>query len=350
MNDQGQTGNDAAADSRIAYVVLNYNGLDDTLECLQSLDTARDSRTDVIVVDNASSVSPEDAIRDRYPWVHLVLNDKNRGWSGGNNSGIQRALELGARWIVLLNNDTTVSDSMVKRHWTVTQQEPDLAVYGPLINEYDEPEQLQTSVCWFNRQDADAFFSSESIDSQAINQYDRALILDTDIVNGCCMIIRRDVFEEIGMIDDAFFLIHEESDFCLRAKQAGFRLGVLAEAHIWHKHSVSFQRAGKPLQRYYGTRNLGLLLRKHAKRPKSRNRISSKIQYYRHAYHVYCHERELQNPAGAEAVLEGMSDFWSRRFGVRAERSRWQMPMLRAFFASTWRLCGSASGAATSKK
>jgi len=348
MNTEGQDDIEPSSADRIAFVVLNYNGLDDTLECLQSLDAARDSRTDVIVVDNASKISPEESIREKFPWVHLVMNSENRGWSGGNNSGIERAIELDARWIVLLNNDTIVSKTIVERHWAIAEQETDLAVYGPLINEYDEPEQLQTSVCWFNREDAEAFFSSESISSSDAGN-DQTKILDTDIVNGCCMIIRRDVIEKIGMIDDAFFLIHEESDFCLRAKQAGFRVGVSAETHIWHKHSVSFQRAGKPLQRYYGTRNLGLLLRKHAKRPKSRNRLSSKLQYYRHAYHVYCHERELRNPAGAEAVLEGMADFWSRKFGVRAERRRWQMPMLKAMFAATWKLHGSESGLATSK-
>ncbi len=89
-------------------------------------------------------------------------------------------------------------------------------------------------------------------------------ITDVDIVNGCCMMVRAEVLARVGLIDERFFLIHEESDFCLRARQAGFKCGVMAEALVWHKGSSSFKRSGKRWQRYYDARNLYLLLSKHA--------------------------------------------------------------------------------------
>jgi len=127
--------------------------------------------------------------------------------------------------------------------------------------------------------------------------------------------ISRRVFDSIGLIDERFFLICEESDFCLRASRAGFRIGVLAETLVWHKHSVSFARAGKPLQRYYGTRNLGLLLRKHPTGPGRKGRVRSRIEFYRLAYHMYCHEREMNNRVGARAVIDGLVDHLCRRYG-----------------------------------
>ena len=101
-------------------------------------------------------------------------------------------------------------------------------------------------------------------------------ITAVDIVNGCCMLIRAEVFERIGLIDERFFLVHEESDLCLRARRAGFRLGVLGEALVWHKGSSAFARTGKRLQRYYDTRNLCLLLGKHALRPGGRGPARSR--------------------------------------------------------------------------
>ena len=79
-------------------------------------------------------------------------------------------------------------------------------------------------------------------------------VTDVDIVNGCCMMVAAAVFRRIGLIDDRFFLIHEEADFCLRARKSGFRCGVIGEALVWHKGSQSFRRAGLRVQRYYDAR------------------------------------------------------------------------------------------------
>ena len=81
-------------------------------------------------------------------------------------------------------------------------------------------------------------------------------VAEVDIVNGCCMMVSASVIRTIGMIDERFFLIHEESDFSCGAREAGFRCGILSEALVWHKGSSSFQRAGRQTQRYYDARNL----------------------------------------------------------------------------------------------
>ncbi len=147
----------------------------------------------------------------------------------------------------------------------------------------------------------------------------RIVMTPCDIVNGCAVMIRRNVFESIGLIDERFFLICEESDFCLRALEAGFRCGVIGETLVWHKHSVSFAKSGKPLQRYYGARNLGLLLQKHPGGQGRKSVLRGSLAYLRHLYHLFSHEQERGNATGARAICDGLTDHLLRRYGVRHE-------------------------------
>ncbi|MFM8323853.1 MAG: glycosyltransferase family 2 protein, partial [Pirellulaceae bacterium] len=148
-------------------------------------------------------------------------------------------------------------------------------------------------------------------------------VTPVDIVNGCAVAIRGEVFQRIGLIDDRFFLICEESDFCLRAQESGFRIGVVHRSLVWHKHSVSFAKAGKPIQRYYGTRNLWLLMKKHPRGENRKGPIVSRMVYFRRCFHLFSHERELGNMPGAHAICDGMADALLGRFGQWTENRSW---------------------------
>ncbi|MDC0279169.1 glycosyltransferase family 2 protein, partial [bacterium] len=239
----------------IAFVLVNFNGIADTVECVSSIQRC-DSHAKIIIVDNGSENDEGDRIAKQWPEITTLKNAENRGWAGGNNTGIRRALGDGVEWICLLNNDTVVSDDFMKTHVESVKTFSDLRIYGPLINEYDEREKLQTASCFYNRKNHFGLLKDAEIegDQKQIRCH------DTDIVNGCCMLVHREVFESIGEIDEQFFLICEESDFCLRAKANGYQPRVIARTLVWHKHSVSFEKAGKPLQRYYLLRNLWRLI------------------------------------------------------------------------------------------
>lgn len=299
--------------SKLAFVLVNYNGIDDTIECIDSVMDC-DGTATIIVVDNASTEFDSDAIKSRWHNVMIIKNESNLGWSGGNNTGIKKALSLGCEWICLLNNDTIIRRDFLQRHREITEHNPELRLYGPLIYEYDHRDEQQTAACFYNRKGHAGFMMG-----QAIEPNEKACEAhDTDIVNGCCVLIHRDVFESIGLIDDRFFLICEESDFCLRAEKAGFQPKILAKPLVWHKHSVSFEKAGKPLQRYYHTRNQWLLLSRHKqKSPAQRSRFATRLAYFRHAYHLFCHEIELHNHPGAKAICDGIADAlvgnWGRK-------------------------------------
>ena len=312
------------AASKVGIVVLHYNGLDDTLECLESLDPVRSEEVIVWVVDNASADDPSAAIVDRFPWCRLQQNPTNEGWAGGNNAGIRLALEAGCDWVMLLNNDTRVSSRIVERLLVAASGDDRLGVIGPLINEWDPPDQVQTACCFFNPAGRPAMLDSRmaATASDMTAGSTPPVTLPTDIVNGCCMMIRADVIGRVGMIDEAFFLVHEESDFCLRVIESGYRCGVIAESHVWHKHSASFGREVSPVQRYFSSRNSWRLVNKHAAWPGGKSWWTSRRMLLWHSWHLVDHELERGNTGAARAVIDGVADAWLGRFGPRPPRRR----------------------------
>jgi GT2 family glycosyltransferase len=311
-------------------VAVNFNGLEDTRKCLNSLAAISSPLVSTVVVDNASVEDPTPSLRAEFPWAHLVRNPVNGGWAGGNNVGINYALQRGADQVVLLNNDTIVSPDFARRLLAAATAHPDFGVLGPIINFMDEPEKVMTDGCLFNRRGYPGFFQRLPV---PLSQADPPAVTEVDIVNGCCMMIGRRVFERIGLIDARFFLIHEETDFCLRAQQGGFRCGVLGDVLVWHKGSSSFKRSGKPWQRYYDARNLRLLLKKHrSTKPSGRGPWSSRLQYLKHVYFRYSVEREEGHSDAADAVLEGVCDALAGRFGPYTPGPRPAVPLLRTVF------------------
>ena len=134
----------------------------------------------------------------------------------------------------------------------------------------EAPDTVMTDGAAFNRPGlSGSFFTRIPVD---LETRPVAAVTEVEIVNGCCMMVSADVFRRIGLVDERFFLVHEEADLCLRARAAGFRSGVIGEALVWHKGSASFKRTGRRLQRYYDTRNLllppGPPLGRSAERPR----------------------------------------------------------------------------------
>ncbi|AMV23590.1 N-acetylglucosaminyl-diphospho-decaprenol L-rhamnosyltransferase [Gemmata sp. SH-PL17] len=224
-------------------VPVNYNGTEDTRKCLRSL-AELSAPAHVVLVDNASHPDPTAELAAEFPWVHIVRNTENLGWSGGNNTGIRYALERGADFVMLLNNDTTVAPDIVARLLGAFRAHPRFGVIGPVIRYMDEPDVVMTDGVTFNPPHFPGFFQRKVVPER---RADPPAVDETDIVNGCCMMVRADVFQRAGLIDDHFFLIHEEADFCLRVKEVGFGCGVLAEPLVWHKgrpRSSARERSG----------------------------------------------------------------------------------------------------------
>ncbi len=336
------TASDAAQSPKVGIVVLNYHGTSDTLKCLESLRAVNPENAFTIVVDNASTPDPSSQFTQAHPWATVIRRDDNGGWAGGNNTGIRHALERAADWVLLLNNDTTVAPQIVDRLLDAARHHPACGIIGPVICAMDEPATVLTDGCRFNHPESHGFFERIVVPIEAA---DPPRVDAVEIVNGCCMMIARRVFEQIGLIDEQFFLIHEEADFCLRARQAGFECGILAEPLVWHKHSAAFARAGKCLQRYYDARNLYLLLRKHgANHPGGRRAFASWSEYLKYVYYRFSIEREQGQEKAADAVLGGLCDALAGRFGPQGPPPKAALAVLRQIFRIGHTLRGGRPG------
>lgn len=250
--------------TKVAVIIVNWNGKKDTEICLSSLEKIEKHAVDfhVIVVDNGSADDSVASIRKKYPLVTVLPTGKNLGFTGGNNVGITYALAHRADFVWLLNNDTFV-DSHVLDILSAFA-DPKVGICGSKIyfaaghefhhDRYTEKE--RGKVFWYagGAVDWDNMYASHrGVDEVDHGQFDAEE--ETPFITGCSMMIKRSVLARIGMLDDRFYLYLEDLDFCLRAKKAGFELRYVPSSILWHVNAGSSARPGNPLQQYYITRN-----------------------------------------------------------------------------------------------
>ena len=318
------------ASGSIWVVVLTYNGLADTRKCLASVSALVRPGVRIVLVDNGSTDTTQEAVKTEFPWCEILRLDVNVGPAGGNNAGIRRALDAGAEWIVLLNNDTTVAPDLVDRLEQAANLHPGYGVLGPVIYYMFEPDVVMTDGVTFNPPGFNGFFRRLEV---PLKWSQPLAVVPVDVVNGCCMMVRREVFERIGVFDQAIFIYHDETDFCLRAADAGYRCGVIDHALIWHKGSSTMKTAGKPMARYFDARNLLYVLRRHrGARRHGRGWFETMATYFRYVYYRYCVELEEGYAPAAYGVLEGVSDGVTGRIGPYGKHRRALVPVFRLAF------------------
>ena len=297
--------------AKVFVIIINWNGKKDTQTCLFSLEKIEKQNVDfhVIVVDNGSADDSVVTIRKKYPRVTVIPTGENLGFTGGNNVGITYARQHHADFVWLLNNDTFVDPNVLDVMKAFV--DPKVGICGSKIyfapghefhlDRYKESEQGR--VFWYagGLVDWDNMYASHrGVDEVDHGQYDTEE--ETPFVTGCSMMIRRSVFERIGMLDDRYYLYLEDLDFCLRAKKAGFSLFYVPSSILWHVNAGSTSRPGNPLQQYYQTRNRLLLGFRYAA-------LRTKIALLREAIRFLF--------TGPAVCRKAVIDFLSGRFGNR---------------------------------
>ncbi|MBS0624431.1 MAG: glycosyltransferase family 2 protein [Verrucomicrobia bacterium] len=237
-------------DGRVCIILLNWNGKKDTLECLESLEKVTYSRFQTIVVDNGSTDDSVDSIRAAYPNIPLFETKANLGFAGGNNVGIEWALSKPFEWILLLNNDTTVAPDFLDR-FLEAAAEKKAKVLGAKIYRYQDRRRIDHFGGYWNPKIAE--FESHGADEidDGIGYEDMRQV---DYVTGCALLMHKSVPEKIGLLEPRFFLYWEETDYCYRARRAGFEIWIAPQAHVYHKVSSSFT-GGKPHMQYFWWRS-----------------------------------------------------------------------------------------------
>lgn len=241
--------------ARVAIVLLNWNQEDLTLACLRSLRALDYPDFRVILVDNGSRPGSLDAIEAGFPEATLIRHERNLGFTGGNNAGIRRALAEGADYVMLLNNDTEVAPDMLHLLVDFAASDPRIGVVGPLIYYYDDPQRIWSAGGAVDPHTA----ASVSLGEGELDD-GRRIPCRVDYVSGCALLIKRAVVEQIGLLDERFFIYYEEADWCARAREAGYQVWLVPQAKVWHKISLQ-ARAASPRYLYLMTRNRLLYLR-----------------------------------------------------------------------------------------
>lgn len=242
---------------KVAIVVLNWNGRDDTLACLASLSRLDYPDYEVVVVDNASGDDSVAAIRAAYPQVTLIETGDNLGYVGGNNFGLEQAKRMGADYALLLNNDTEVAPDFLSWLVEVAEADPMIGMVGPTIYYFDRPDVIWAAGGSIDWDWGDSrLIGMDEVDQGQLGMLPRPV----DFVSGCAILIKMPLVDRMGFLDPRFFAYYEETEWCVRVARAGFKILHVPQAKIWHKISP-VAREASPQVHYYMTRNRLLFLK-----------------------------------------------------------------------------------------
>ena len=211
----------------------------------------------VIVLDNDSSDGSVEAIQAEFPKVEIIELTDNRGYAGNNNVGIEAAMEQGADWVFILNEDTVLASDCLAKLVEVGESDQRIGIVGPMVYHHDEPDIIQSAGGQLSRN-----WTSWHLDQ---DEPDRGQYVEphlVDYITGCGILVRRALIDHVGMIDERFYYYVEETEWCLRSRKNGWRVMHVPEAKMWHK-GVQREHRPKPYVTYYATRNRFLMLAKH---------------------------------------------------------------------------------------
>ncbi len=241
----------------VSIVLINWNQLEVTAACLESLQRLTWRHTEVVVVDNGSTGNDADEIQRRFPWVVLVRNASNKGYTGGNNAGMRVAT---GEWFLLLNNDTIVEPGLLEPLLDAVRNEPDIGALSPKIRYFDDPNVIQYAGA---NDDVDMLLGRASwrgCGQADSGQFDEPT--DTAIAHGAAFMVRRSVVEQVGTLWEDYFIYYEELDWSLRIRAAGWRIRYVPGSDVLHKESMSVGKHS-PFKVYQQCRNRIWMVRRH---------------------------------------------------------------------------------------
>jgi len=247
--------------------ILNFNGKRNTYECIESLkkiNTQSISLT-ILVIDNGSK--EELGLKDSEQGnlkIKIIRSERNLGFSGGHNVGIKYALEKGAEFVLILNNDTYVDKNFLKELISAAEKDVKKGILSPKIyfapgfefhkDRYRKDE--LGKVFWYAGGIMDwknVIGHHRGVDEVDVGQFGKKE--EIEYASGCCMLVKKEVFERVGFFDEKYFLYYEDGDLSMRARKGGFKIMYVPTSVVYHKNAGSAGGSGSILQDYYITRN-----------------------------------------------------------------------------------------------
>lgn len=247
--------------SSIFAVMLNWNEFHHTEPCIDSLKKSRAPITKILVLDQASEDGSGEKLSRLYKndsQVEVILNDKNYGFSGGMNIGIQKAMDLGADYVFILNNDTIVDDDCLMNLYNSITSNSSAAVAGPAIMYHSNPEKLWQAGGYFNKLKMGLSVPDKGKKYSEIKHITR----EVSFLTGCALLVPRKTFQIVGLFDSSLFFYGDDVDYGLRIKKSGLKMLFVPAAKVWHKiDDITVDRT-TPYVLYHLARSTVIVLRK----------------------------------------------------------------------------------------
>jgi GT2 family glycosyltransferase len=304
--------------TKVAIIIINWNKPDMTVDTVNSVLNINHKNINyqIFLIDNGSSDDSISVFQRNFgsnQKIKIIRNESNFGFVGGNNNAIKQILKLDFDQILLLNNDVIVDPDFLQQ---LVKNTSKYSLLGPKIYfapgyEYHHDRYSKKdrgNVIWFagGKIDWDNIYGShigvDEVDQEQHNQINNKI----DFLTGCCLLIKREVIEKIGMLDEKFFMYLEDADFCQQAKQSGFKLAYIPKSKIWHINSGS-SKTGGDLQNYFLTRNRLLFGFRYAK-------TKTKLALIKESF------LQLLNPSISKWQKIAIRDFYLKKFG----KGSWQ--------------------------
>jgi GT2 family glycosyltransferase len=279
---------------KVVCVILNWNGWQDTVACLDALRQANYTNLTTIVVDNGSTNDSVERIQAAHPEILLLATGGNLGFAAGNNHGIRYGLEHGAEYIWLLNNDTKPAPDALSALVRKAEADPALGEVGSVLRYMDRPEVVQA---WGGGRVNTWIGYSWRADKLIEDEWFHDLL-------GASILIRGRALEQVGLLDERFFLYWEDSEFGFRLRKFGWKLGVAADSNVLHKVNAS-TAGNRPLLDRYFTASGILFLRLYSPFPLFSIPVFLALRVGKRIVHG-----KFQN---LRAVALGVSDYLVRR-------------------------------------
>lgn len=295
--------------SKVGIVLVNYNGARFLPDCLESLAHSDYPDALTVLVDNGSSDGSADWAALHHPDVLLLRQSDNGGFAQATNAGVRACLARGCEYVLLLNNDTTVAPDFLTR--LMAEAAPD-RLLAPKIYFADAPRVVNNHFGTFDLwRGVHRDWYRGRPDTPASRRAQRG-----GMANGCALLVPKGIIEQIGLLDETFFMYAEDIDFILRAARAGVEVWLAPEAVIYHKESSSSGGSGSPLVVYYTTRNRLSLMARHQKSLAPRAFFLAYFFLTRAPVLVNYLRRGRR--AQARALVNAVADHWRGRMGRAA--------------------------------
>lgn len=297
---------------KVAIIILNWNGYRDTLECLGSLSESAYENREIVVVDNGSTDGSAERIPDAYPVVTMLRNRENLGFAEGNNVGLMHAMKRDADFMLLLNNDAVVSKTMLNQLIQVAEEDPRIGILGPQIYFRDNPDTIESAGARVNLLTGRLYHVNHG--RKGVSPY-TGKTRDVDMISGCAMLVRKEVIDRIGYLDPLFFCYMEDADYCVRARNAGYRVVNVPLARVRHKGGGSLRGYASPIRIYYGARNHLFLVEKNLPLRNQGRRWLRRMSIILFHLLFVCLHSPVPKRIGLMHLRRGVEDFFRGKMG-----------------------------------